>query len=294
MTWNPQPVPKQEYNYEVEVLVAEYKRAAERIRDLLLRAPLDMKSVERQRLLREITEILRELDASAEAWIEKNIPKAYQEGAAGTIITLGEAPTLKKAMELVSTNRLNRQFIEAMVADTMEDLLQMTHNTELQVKKFIRQIVGEQLRQGAIEGEKGSKQIKDISKVLRRQAEKSANFAIRDRANRIWSIEAYVRMVTRTKLMQAHLEGATNEALSRDAMYATISAHGSKHAPCRRWEGRIVKLTDGVPGNYPTLAEARMSGIFHPGCQHSIHPFRDPSILPRQLQDLNKTPMAFD
>jgi hypothetical protein len=146
MTWNPQPVPKQEYNYEVEVLVAEYKRAAERIRDLLLRAPLDMKSVERQRLLREITEILRELDASAEAWIEKNIPKAYQEGAAGTIITLGEAPTLKKAMELVSTNRLNRQFIEAMVADTMEDLLQMTHNTELQVKKFIRQIVGEQLR----------------------------------------------------------------------------------------------------------------------------------------------------
>jgi hypothetical protein len=294
MAWNPPPVPKQEYNYEVEILVAEYKRAAERIRDLLLRAPIDMKSIDRQKLLREIIEILRELDAAAEEWIEKNIPQAYRQGAAGTIITLGEATTIKKALEMVSTNRLNRQFIEAMIADTMEDLLQMTRNTELQVKKFIRQLVGEQLRRGAIEGESGRKQISDISKATRRQAEKTANFAIRDRANRIWSIEAYARMVTRTKIMQAHLEGTTNEALSRGAQYATISSHNSRHATCRRWEGRIVKLSEEAPGNYPTLAEARMSGIFHPGCQHSIHPFRNPSVLPRQLQDLNKTPMTFE
>lgn len=291
MAWNPPPIPKQEYLYEVEKLVEEYKRGAERIRDLLLRAPLDMKAIDRQKLLKEIIEILRQLDTTAEEWIQENIPKAYQDGAAIAIVTIGEAASFAKALDMISKNRLNKEFVEAIVADTMEDLLQLTRNTETQVKKIIRQIVGEQLRKRAVEGEAGRKQIRDASKALKREAERSANFAIRDRANRVWSIEAYVRMATRTKIMQAHLEGATNEALSRGAYYATVSAHGSKHAACRRWEGRIVKLVPEAPGNYPTLDEARMSGIFHPNCQHGIYPVRAIDILPKQILDLNKEPI---
>ena len=289
MAWNPPPIPKQEYLYEVEKLVEEYKRGAERIRDLLLRAPLDMKANDRQKLLKEIIEILRQLDATAEEWIQKNIPKAYQDGAAIAIVTIGEAASFAKALDMISKNRLNKEFVEAIVADTMEDLLQLTRNTETQVKKIIRQIVGEQLRRNAIEGEAGRKQIRDASKALKREAERSANFAIRDRANRVWSIEAYVRMATRTKIMQAHLEGATNEALSRGAYYATISAHGSKHAACRRWENRIIKLTPDAPGGYPTLDDARLSGLFHPNCAHGIYPVRDPALLPERILKINRS-----
>jgi len=291
MAWNPPPIPKQEYIYEVERLVEEYKRGAERIRDLLLRAPMDMKAIDRQKLLQEIIKILRELDATAAEWVEKNIPKAYQEGAALALVSIGEAVSIAKALDMISKNRLNKEFVEAIVADTMEDLLQLTQNTEAQVKKIIRQIVGEQLRQRAVEGEAGRKQIRNASQALRKEAERAANFAIRDRANRVWSIEAYVRMAVRTKVMQAHLEGTTNEALSRGAYYATISAHNSKHLACRRWENRIVKLTDDAPGDYPTLAEVRMTGIFHPNCQHGIYPFRNPDILPQQIKDVNKEPI---
>lgn len=291
MAWNPPPIPKQEYIYEVEKLVEEYKRGAERIRDMLLRAPLDMKAIDRQKLLQEIIQILRQLDETAEEWIQKNIPKAYQDGAALAIVSIGDAASIAKALDKISKNRLNQQFVEAIVADTMEDLLQLTRNTETQVKKIIRQIIGEQLRRKAVEGESGRKQIRDASKSLKREAERAANFAIRDRANRVWSIDSYVRMATRTKIMQAHLEGATNEALSREAYYATISAHGSKHAACRRWENRIIKLTEDAPGDYPTLADVRMTGIFHPNCQHGIYPFRNPDILPQQIKDANREPI---
>lgn len=280
MAW--QPPPQQVYEYEIEQLVNEYKKAAVRLNSILIAADFDsMTAREQRRLLNEITTILRELDSAAGDWVDENIPKAYRDGQAAAVISIGEASTLIAAAELVSKNKLNRDFVAAMVADTMDDLLMMTRNTEVQVKRVVRQIVGEQLRANVIANE-GSKAIeRSVKERLRREINRAANFAIRDRANRIWSIEAYVDMVVRTKMMQAKLEGTINEAASRNVQYATISRHGSKHASCRRWEGRIVRLSDDAPGSYPTLSEVRASGgIFHPNCKHQVFPVRDVSLLP--------------
>jgi hypothetical protein len=288
MAWNPPP--KQNYEYEADKLINEYKRAAVRLKNILLGSDFStLTARERQRLLAEIVKILRELDSTAEKWINENIPKAYQDGQAAAIVSLGEAATLAQAAELVSKNKLNVDFVAAMVADTMDDLLMMTHNTEVQVKRAVRKIVGEQLRSKVTQNEGRKTMERDVKKALRKELERAANFAIRDRANRIWSIDAYSEMVVRTKIQQAHLEGTTNEALSREAYYAVISDHNSKHLTCRRWENKIVKLTADAPGDYPTLAEVRATGgIFHPRCQHTVYPTRDVSLLPWQILKKNE------
>jgi hypothetical protein len=287
MAWNPPP--KQSYEYEVNKLVSEYKQAAVNLKTLLLNANLNtLTARERQRLLAEIVKILRALDASAEDWIEEHIPKAYQDGQAAALVSIGEAATLAQAAEIISKNKLNTDFVAAMIADTMDDLLMMTHNTEVQVKRAVRKIVGEQIRSNVTQNEGRKSMERDVKKALRKELERASNFAIRDRANRVWSIEAYSDMVVRTKIQQARLEGTTNEALSREAYYAVISTHNSKHLSCRRWEGKIVKLTADAPGDYPTLAEVRATGgIFHPNCQHQIYPTRDVSLLPEQIRANN-------
>jgi hypothetical protein len=38
---------------------------------------------------------------------------------------------------------------------------------------------------------------------------------------------------------------------------------------CRPWEGKVLSSSGTTPG-YPTVAEARDAGLFHPGCTHDL------------------------
>lgn len=89
---------------------------------------------------------------------------------------------------------------------------------------------------------------------------------------------------------QSHLEGTMNESLKRDALYRVISSHNSKHASCRKWEGKIVRLTADAPSDYPLLSDLRAYGfkeIFHPSCKHHVFPVRNLESLPPQIKELN-------
>lgn len=88
-------------------------------------------------------------------------------------------------------------------------------------------------------------------------------------------------MVVRTKMMYAHMEATTNEAIERGVMYGTISSHGAKDG-CGQYEGKVVKLVQDAPGDYPSVDALRASGaIFHPNCKHVITPKRYPESLPK-------------
>jgi hypothetical protein len=251
---------------------------------------IDLTNFERANLLvvqKEIADVLAELDVRTSAWVASMIPKAAEDGIIASIIALGVADTVEEARRIVVFNRLNREFIKTAVADTQDDLLQVSQNINRKVRTTIRQVTAEAMRSNLTQGINTTDSIKrDLLRVLRERLGDSINTGIIDAAGRRWRPEVYAETVVQTKLAQAQRESAVNDALGRNAFYGIISSHGAKDL-CRNWEGKIVSLTPDAPGAYPYYGALPNSQIFHPRCKHEISPVRRPDRLPESIRQRN-------
>jgi hypothetical protein len=269
--------PTPTYEYDIAVLIGYYREALQKISNELNR--IDLTNFERANLLvvqKEIADVLADLDVRMKAWVASTIPIAAEDGIIYSIMALGVAETVEDARKIVVFNRLNREFIKTAVADTQDDLLQVTQNIERKVRTTIRQVTAEAMRANLTQGINTTDSIKrDILRELRVRLGESIDTGIIDAAGRRWKPEVYTEMVTRTKLAQTQRESAINDALGRDAYYGKISSHGAKDL-CRGWEGRVVKLTPDAPGDYPYYGSLPNREIFHPNCKHVISPVRRP------------------
>jgi hypothetical protein len=281
-------LPTPSYEYEVGQLVDYYKRA---VRDILRELEsvdlTDFQRANAQAVLKEIADILAELDENAAAWVEENIPKAAIDGVARAIVALGVVETVEEARAIAKFNRINRELVKAVVADTQSDLLAVTQNMNRKVKAAIRQAVAESMRANMTRGINGRRTISaDIVSDMRKRLGDAVNTGIIDAAGRRWKPEVYADMVVRTKIMLAHKEATINEAVSRGAYYGVISTHRAVDA-CRNWEGKIVKLTPDAPGDFPYVGDLPRREIFHPNCRHVISPVRRVDRLPSDIKIRN-------
>jgi hypothetical protein len=276
------------YEYDISILIGYYREALQKVSNELNR--IDLTNFERANLLvvqKEIADVLAELDVRTSAWVASMIPKAAEDGIIASIIALGVAETVEEARTIVVLNRLNRDFIKTAIADTQDDLLQVTQNVSRKVRTTIRQVTAEAMRANLSQGINTTDSIKrDILRDLRQRLGDSLNTGIIDAAGRRWKPEVYVETVTQTKLAQTQRESAINDALGRNANYGIISSHGAKDL-CRNWEGRIVKLTPDAEGDYPYYGALPNREIFHPRCKHVVSPIRRPDRLPESIRQRN-------
>ena len=257
---------------DTQELVAAYKLAVKRIRAELARLDLtDMSRKVTEAALVEVARILRELDAESAAWVAAAIPEAAAAGVAGTLTALGAAPTVK------TFSRVNSAMVTSMVADTQADLLAVTQNIDRRVRAGIRNAAATSMRENMAAGINGRRTIsRDILTKMRADLGKAVETGIIDAGGRRWKPEDYVDMVVRTKTTTASREAMVNEALGRGVGYFRVSSHGAKDG-CGKWEGRILKASSDIDGDFPTIAESRENrGLFHPNCKHVLTPVRNP------------------
>jgi hypothetical protein len=280
--------PTPTYEYDISILIGYYREALQKVSNELNR--IDLTNFERANLLvvqKEIADVLAELDVRTSAWVASMIPKAAEDGIIASIIALGVADTVEEARTIVVLNRLNRDFIKTAIADTQDDLLQVTQNVSRKVRTTIRQVTAEAMRAKLSQGINTTDSIKrDILRELRQRLGESINTGIIDAASRRWDPKVYAEMVVRTKLAQTQRESAINDALGRNAYYGVISSHGASDL-CRLWESKIVKLTPDAPGDYPYYGALPNREIFHPNCKHVISPIRRPDRLPESIRQRN-------
>ncbi|MBR8661133.1 phage minor capsid protein [Brevibacillus sp. NL20B1] len=270
--------PEPNYEYEITRLVSAYKRAISDILRELERLDLtDLSRAQAQAALAEVARILASLNEESAAWVAANVPKAATDGVAAAIFALGVADTIEEARKIAKFNRMNKAMVDAVIADMQADLLAVTQNVERKVRAAVRQVTADSMRANMARGVNGRRTIsRDILDGLRKRLGDSVNTGIIDAAGRRWRPDVYVDLVTRTKMMYAHMEATTNEAVQRGAYYGVISRHGATDA-CRNWEGKTVKLTPDAPGNYPYIEDLRgRRDIFHPNCKHLVIPARKP------------------
>lgn len=287
-TANFREAPRPNYDYDVDKLVKAYERSLREIQAELNSLLLtDFARAQIITIEENIRKILADLAKYGNAWVNEVIPKAFNEGIATTIYSLGLADTFTDALKITKFNGLNKTLVEAMIADTQADLLAVTENVSRQTRRAVRQVSAEVMRAKASTGVNSIQSLQDeITKGLRQRLGKAADSAIIDAAGRRWRLRTYTEMLARTKSMEAHKESSINEALEREVLYGVISRHGATDA-CRHWEGKIVKLDPNAPGNYPYVGDLPRNEIFHPNCKHLISPVRRLDRLPSDIQELN-------
>lgn len=272
-------IPEPTYDYDINRLVRAYKSAILAIYRELDR--IDIANISRAHsaaALIEVTKILAILNEESAAWVAENIPKAVRDGVLATLVSLD----VKDTEKVVKFNRINKELVEAVVADTQADLLAVTKNVERRVRTAVRQVTAESMRANLAKGINGRKTINaDILAGLKKKLGDSVNTGIVDAAGRRWRPDVYVDMVVRTKTAEARRESAINEAISRRAYYGVISRHGATDA-CAKWEGKVVKLVREAPGDYPYIGDISRRELFHPNCLHVVTPVRDPALLTAQ------------
>lgn len=274
-------VPAPDFKYNVTRLVRYYKRAVQTIMNEIERGDItDLSTANSRAMLKEISDVIVELDEDSREWVRENIPEAARKGIARSLVTLGVTESLAEAEKIVRFNKLNREMVRAAVADTYQDLANVTQNMDRKTKAGLRRVFAETIREQYTQGVTGLKTIKrETLNRMYKEMDDLVNTGIIDAAGRKWRPETYVEMVAHEKMNQAYFEANTNEAIARGAYYGIISSHGATDA-CRYHEGRIVKLIEDAPGDYPTVDELRATNqIFHVNCRHHVNTLRDPSIL---------------
>jgi hypothetical protein len=281
-------IPTPTYDYEIKKLVSYYQKAIQAINDELML--LDLSAMERAQVLAiqaDIASILKELDGNTSAWIAENIPIAVTDGVLRAIVGLGVVETIEEARSIVRFNRLNRELVKSAIADTQNDLLQVSQNVSRRVRTAVRQVTGEVLRSNLTRGINATASLKrEIVSDLRKRLGDSLNTGIVDSVGRRWKPQVYAEMVVKTKMASAQREAAINEGVSEGAYYGVISSHGAKDM-CRVWEGRVIKLVPEAPGDYPYIGNLPRRDIFHPNCRHVVTPIRNLDYLPEDLRERN-------
>lgn len=269
-------IPTPTYEYNVAVLRGYYEEALNDISNELLR--LDISNFERSQAKStelEIKRIISELDGKAIEWVAINIPVAALDGVALSLVSLGFAQTMQEARATARFSRLNKDFIKTAIADTQEDLLQVTKHMEPNLIGSIRSATAETVRSNLTRGINGTQTLKrDLLDRLDAATKSGIIYA----DGTVQKPEVYAEMVVRTKMAETQRKTAVNDAIDRDVYYGVISRHNAID-DCAKWEGKVVRLVAKAPGKYPLIDELPKREIFHPNCRHTITPIRKPERI---------------
>ncbi|WP_340034489.1 phage minor capsid protein [Bacillus sp. FSL K6-0993] len=280
------PTPKYDKDKKrmAKMLSKQYKQMLDYLILQLQFNPDDPRVIREAQIMRQINYWLKELDQALYKEIEKLIKKSFQDGQAYHLLSVKEAKNWEEAVSSATFNKLQRARIEAIVADTHEDILQATNNTSSAIKSVVRQTVSKVAQYHSLNNGNYKDMQKDLLKQLSKQGlsktiVKDGFVGITDKAGRKWDLATYSKMVVTTKTNQAFIEGVAHESEETGFDLAVISDHGAEDA-CKNWEGLVISLTGKTKG-YITYKQAKATNeIFHPNCEHGVHSIRSLDMLP--------------
>jgi hypothetical protein len=253
-------MPAQLSEAQAERLIKLYDAAEKEIISEYNRALLKGNSTKNlETLKKNISIIRRDLLAGGRTWCEQAIPSLYGEAAGAVDVSLGISGfgfsgVNQRAMQILADNAFQRlQEIDTVIGRRAEDVY--------------RNLAMESVR-ADISGQSTWKQ---VAKNYREKLAAQGVTGFVDAAGRSWNIKTYTEMVAQTTAREAMIQGTANRLLEHGHDLARITGGSSKLTcqNCLNWLGKTVSLTGATKG-YPTLADARAGGLFHPRCTHNI------------------------
>lgn len=224
--------------------------------------------IRKAQTLAEIKRTLQALGDDVDAWVKREIPQYYLDGANVALTDLnrlGVDVTKPKSFAII-----NREAITALTDEVSlafaEGITGIYRNAARVISDAQKQQLNLILAQGKLTGES----LKTVAAAVQETLKTQGLSALIDRGGRSWDFEVYANMLVRTKAVEARNLGLQNRMVSAGYDLVQVSNHGSTHPACRFWEGKILSSTGRTKG-YPTVDQAKRAGLFHPNCQHAIN-----------------------
>lgn len=261
----------------INALISLYQETYKRMVQEIITAS-EAGKIQRARVMARINAELARLGVDVDAWVQKELPQYYLDGANAAIQDL-------RALGIDTTKRnqyavVNREAIKALTDETALSFAQGLSAMGRNARILITDTFREQLNMIVAEGRLSGSTRKLISKNLEARIKEQGITSITDKAGRNWSFDRYTEMLARTKAVEARNQGLINRMLLQGYDLVQVTNHNSKHKACARWESKILSLTGRtptgtiLPGGYKvagSLSDATLSGLFHPNCQHAIN-----------------------
>ncbi|MBI0374736.1 phage capsid protein [Streptomyces albiflaviniger] len=247
-----------------------------------------------QQLRRASQAVVDELGKAVELDVFDVVAEAYNEGHRAAVAELGALPDDARA--LIDDVIPNAQAVDRLAQETV-DVVTSPHRSILRavVDRF-RAIVAEVTATPLLGTGTRRQATQD---AMRRFADEGIG-AFVDRAGRRWQLTSYAEMAVRTSVARAATEAHTR-TLSDAGIDLVIVSDAPRECPlCRPWEGRVLAI-DGPTGERTvevehaidegrmipvrvagTLDEARLAGLQHPNCRHSVSAYTPGLTVPEQ------------
>ncbi len=264
-------------------LVEMYKRVALELKDrarAMLLSDARTLTVEAKRarlLLREVTQILQQLDEDTAEWIAKNVPKSYLRGVRAADLSFGEIGIQGPGniQPLV-----HREAIQTLVNNLQDDLLEKSERMERGYRTLVRRTQLSAVRDKAItdsvaRGIAEGKARREVSREIKTKLIDELGDAPLVINGRSYRPDKYAEMVARTMTREAQTAGTVNRVIEAGHDLVMVTAHGAKDG-CGFYEGKVFSISGGHP-SYPALDHMPNGGPpFHPNCRHGLAPFVEP------------------
>jgi hypothetical protein len=280
-------------------LVAMYKRVAlelkERARQRLLgdARTLTAEAKRARLLLREVTQILQQLDEDTAEWIAKNIPKSYLRGVRTADVALTE---IGVAGPGTIQPLVHQEAIQTLVNNLQDDLLEKSERMERGYRTLVRRTqltaardkaITDSVAKGIAEGKARREVSREIKAALIDELG-DAPLVINGRSYRP---DKYAEMVTRTMTAEAQTAGTVNRVIEAGHDLVMVTAHGAKDG-CGFYEGKVFSVGGGSD-KYPSLDALPNGGPpFHPNCRHGLAPFVEPLASGAEIRRAKGVPKA--
>jgi hypothetical protein len=210
------------------------------------------------------------------------LDEVRRQGVGGTL-----AVRLDEAQRALSRGAVDVQGQAARLAAALTDRLQGTHVPIVrQSLDVYREVIGRAAGPAVIGVETQQKAAQRAFTQLTQRG--IAGFT--DRGGRRWSLDSYVNMSTRTAMVQSSVEAHNDQLTGLGIDLVQVSDVAGECPLCRPWEGKIlivggaatstgphdIQALHGIDDRYVTVsvagtvAEARVAGLLHPNCRHSL------------------------
>lgn len=235
-----------------------------------------------QQLRRASQGVVDELGRAVDLEVWDVVAEAYNTGHRAAVAEIGALSDDARA--LVDDVTPNAQAMDRLAAETV-DRVTSTHRSILRAVVDIFRTVVAEVTATPLLGTGTRRQA--TQDAMRRFADAGIR-AFVDRAGRRWQLTSYAEMAVRTSVARAATE-AHMRTLSEASIELVIVSDAPRECPlCRPWEGRVLAINgpsgertvevehaidDGrmIPVRVAgTLDEARLAGLQHPNCRHSV------------------------
>jgi len=223
----------------------------------------------RDNLYKEIGELYKDLQGKVDVWGRRAVTKTAREWRR---LAIDDLPAGSYNQ---TWSQFDRKFLRDMVAEfspsNPERLAAVNAALGGMLKNDITALRAAHRDVMRLGSATGMTQEQMTRELIARLAEVRPGWQFVDRAGRTWNTRSYFNMLSKT--VSANAARATYADVLTESGHDLVTVEGGFTRSicdfCVPWVGRMLSLTGATPG-FPTEADARESGLFHPNCRHYL------------------------